>query len=79
MFVSSICSFSLVWSFQVLFEGKTAFGVEYVHGGRLRRVKAKKEIVLSAGAIGSPHILLLSGVGPKKHLEQHGVSVCDSV
>ena len=53
--------------------------MEYVHGGRLRRVKAKKEIVLSAGAIGSPHILLLSGVGLKEHLEQHGVSKCDSV
>ena len=63
----------------MLFEGKTAVGVEYVHGGRLRRVKAKKEIVLSAGAIGSPHILLLSGVGLKEHLEQHGVSKCDSV
>ena len=77
--MSSICSISLVWSFQVLFEGKTAVGVEYLHGDRLHRVKAKKEIVLSAGAIGSPHILLLSGVGPKAHLEQHGVSVCDSV
>ena len=58
---------------QVIFDGKRAVGVEYVHEGRLHTVKAKKEVILSAGAIGSPHILLLSGVGPKEQLEKHGV------
>jgi hypothetical protein len=37
-------------------------------------VKANKEVTLSAGAIASPQLLLLSGVGPKKHLQEMGVS-----
>ena len=63
----------IVLCFQVLFNDKRAVGVEYVHGGRLYKIKAKKEVILSAGAVGSPHILLLSGVGPKEDLEEHGV------
>ena len=41
--------------------------------GEVQTVRAKKEIVLSAGAIGSPHILMLSGIGHKEHLEKFGV------
>jgi choline dehydrogenase len=40
-----------------------------------RNVKARKEIVLCAGPFGSPHILLLSGIGPADHLKEHGVDV----
>lgn len=40
-----------------------------------RNVKAKKEIVLCAGPFGSPHILLLSGIGPADHLKEHGIEV----
>nr|KAG5712314.1 hypothetical protein BaRGS_023893 [Batillaria attramentaria] len=60
---------------QVVFKGKQAVGVDFVRYGRKRHVQAKREVILSAGAIGSPHILLLSGVGPKKHLEKMKIPV----
>jgi choline dehydrogenase-like flavoprotein len=60
--------------FQINFEGKTAVGIEYTgKDGVRRKVKANKEVILSSGAVGTPHLLLLSGVGPKKHLEDMGV------
>lgn len=52
------------------FPGTKASGVEYIHRGVLKTVYAWKEVILSAGAIGSPQILLLSGIGPRDHLEQ---------
>ena len=55
--------------------GKRAIGVEYIRDGRLRQVYANKEVILSTGAIGPPQILILSGVGPKQHLEELGVSL----
>ena len=56
-------------------EGKRAVGIEYIHAGTLKKVFVNKEVILSAGTIGSPHILMLSGVGPKNHLKEIGVSV----
>ena len=50
---------------KVVFEGKRAVGVEYVKNGRLETMRAQKEVILSAGTIGSPHILMLSGIGHK--------------
>lgn len=58
---------------RVLFEGKKAIGVEYRHGGRLHRILCDKEVILCAGAIGSPHILQCSGVGPRALLLRVGV------
>jgi choline dehydrogenase len=54
---------------------KTAFGVEFVHGNRKYEVRARKEIILSAGAINSPQLLILSGIGPRKHLRDLNIPV----
>ncbi|XP_055888119.1 glucose dehydrogenase [FAD, quinone]-like [Biomphalaria glabrata] len=60
---------------KILFEGKQAVGVSLIHEGRKETVRANKEIILSAGAIGSPQILMLSGIGPKEHLTELGIPV----
>ena len=54
---------------------KKATGVFVVRNGRKHFVAVRKEVILSAGTINSPQILLLSGVGPKEHLEKVGISV----
>ena len=59
---------------RVLFEGKRAVGVEVESGGEVFTVEGD-EIVLSSGAIGSPQVLLLSGVGPAAHLREMGINV----
>ena len=53
---------------RVVFDGKRAVGVEFSRGGGVERVDAAREVILSAGAIGSPHLLQLSGVGDPEHL-----------
>ncbi|XP_052085998.1 glucose dehydrogenase [FAD, quinone]-like [Mytilus californianus] len=60
---------------KVLIRRKRAIGVQFVKGGRKYKVYARKEVIMSAGAFGSPHILLLSGVGPKKHLRKLKIPV----
>ncbi len=59
----------------VTFEGTRTTGVRYRVGGQTITAKAAREVILSAGAVGSPHILMLSGVGPAAHLKQHGIAV----
>ena len=59
---------------RVLFDGTRAIGVEYSRGGRAERVDVAGEVILSAGAIGSPHILQLSGVGDPEHLGRVGIA-----
>lgn len=62
---------------RILFEGKRAVGVEYKKWrfGRRRRVYAKREVILAGGAINSPQLLLLSGVGPRAELQRHGIEL----
>lgn len=60
---------------KVLLEDKTAVGVEFRRDGQIQQVRARKEVILSAGAYGSPQILMLSGVGPAEHLREHGIPV----
>ncbi|KAB2896733.1 MAG: choline dehydrogenase [Burkholderiaceae bacterium] len=60
---------------RILFEGRRAVGVEYRQGGRLHEVRALREVLLSAGALLSPQLLMLSGVGPAAELQRHGIGV----
>ncbi len=60
---------------RILFNGTKAIGVSYLHNGRLLNVFATREVLLSAGSIASPQLLLLSGIGPQEHLEQLGIPV----
>jgi choline dehydrogenase len=60
---------------RILFEGRVASGVELRHQGALRRVKARREVILAGGAINSPQLLQLSGIGAGALLRQHGIAV----
>jgi choline dehydrogenase-like flavoprotein len=61
---------------RIIFEGKRAIGVQVrQQGGPARVIHADKEIILSAGALNSPKLLMLSGIGPAATLKQHGIDV----
>ena len=58
---------------KVVLEGKRAVAIEFLHGGSMQRADADGEVILSGGAIGSPHILQLSGIGNPDHLGGIGI------
>ena len=60
---------------RILFEGKRAAGVAYRRNGASKIAKARGEVVLAAGAVGSPQLLMLSGIGPAAHLAEQGIAV----
>jgi len=60
---------------RVAFEGRRAREVEYEQAGRRRVARARREIVLAAGALQSPQLLQLSGIGPAPLLQDHGIPV----
>jgi len=60
---------------RIVIEKGRATGIEYVKAGRTTLLRAEREVVLCAGAIGSPHLLLLSGIGPADQLKEKGVPV----
>ena len=64
---------------RVLFAEGRAVGVEVARGGRREVVAAAREVVLCGGAIGSPHLLMASGIGPAEHLREHGIEVVADV
>jgi len=58
---------------RILFDERRAVGAEYIRDGRTTVVRARKEVVLSSGAFGSPQILMVSGIGPADHLRKLGI------
>lgn len=60
---------------RILFEGKRAVGIEYARKGEVFQARADAEVVVTSGAIGSPKLMMLSGVGPAAHLRAHGIGV----
>ena len=60
---------------RLLFEGKRCVGVAYRQGDQIKEVRATKEVIVSGGAINSPHLLQISGIGPAAHLQSIGVDV----
>ena len=59
---------------RILLEGGRAVGVEVRVGGELKQLKAKHEVLLCAGALQSPQLLMLSGIGPGAQLQKHGIT-----
>jgi choline dehydrogenase len=64
---------------RILFEEQRAVGVAYQQDGNVHQVRATREVILSGGAINSPQLLLLSGVGPAEHLMTLGIPVVHDV
>ncbi len=64
---------------RIVFEGRRAVGVEVERGGVRQVLRARREVILSAGTFGSPQLLMASGVGPGAHLQELGIEVvCDA-
>ncbi len=59
---------------RVVLEGGRAVGVELIDGRERRVIRARREVILCAGVIGSAHILMLSGIGPDAQLREHGIT-----
>ncbi len=60
---------------RILVRGNRATGVEYIQRGNPRTAAAEREVILTAGAIGTPKLMMLSGIGPATHLREHAVEV----
>ena len=60
---------------RITFEGQRATGVEYAKGSTMHLARADSEVIITAGAIGTPKTLMLSGIGPAAHLKEHGIEV----
>jgi choline dehydrogenase len=60
---------------RIVIENGQAVGVVFEHKGRVREYRAAREIILSAGAVRSPHLLMLSGIGPREQLQAVGIPV----
>lgn len=60
---------------RVLFHGRVATGVEILRHGRVQNIAAAREVILSGGAINTPQLLMLSGVGPGAEIQRHGIPI----
>jgi choline dehydrogenase len=64
---------------RVLFDGRRATGVEFSQRGQTKRLVARREVILCGGAMNSPQLLQLSGVGPASLLQSHGIPVVEDL
>ena len=64
---------------KIIIENSSAIGVEIKNKNKLEKIFIEKEVLLSAGAINSPQILMLSGVGPEEELKNHGINVISAL
>ncbi|MEM1382615.1 MAG: choline dehydrogenase [Pseudomonadota bacterium] len=69
------CSLRRGLARRVVFDGRRAVGVEIERGGKTEVLRARREVVLAAGSINSPKLLMLSGIGPGAALAEHGIAV----
>lgn len=60
---------------RLIFDGRRCIGAEYRQGGTTQRITAAREVILSGGAVNSPHVLQMSGIGPADHLRSLGIEV----
>ncbi len=64
---------------KINFENKKVISVSYIHNGKLIETKSNKETILSAGSIGSPHILQVSGIGESKKLKEFNINIINEL
>ncbi|XP_014284527.1 L-sorbose 1-dehydrogenase isoform X2 [Halyomorpha halys] len=64
---------------RIIIDNKVAVGVEYYRDGSTYTVYARMEVILSAGSINTPQLLMLSGIGPADELERHNISVVEDL
>ena len=67
--------FTGAYTTRILMEQQRAVGVEFLHQGQTKQLRASREVLLCAGALQSPQILMLSGIGPRQHLLEKGIAV----
>jgi choline dehydrogenase-like flavoprotein len=60
---------------KLLFDGKRCVGVQYIKNGETKEVYCNKEVIVAGGAMASPQLLMLSGIGNPDHLKEHGIDV----
>ena len=64
---------------RIIFNGKKAVGLEYMHQGKKKKIKAHKEVILSAGSLMSPTILQRSGIGASEDIKHHGIKLIHEI
>ncbi|MFV1492734.1 choline dehydrogenase [Phaeobacter sp. JH20_36] len=69
------CDLIRAFARKVVIEEGRAVGVEVERGGKIEVIRANAEVILAASSLNSPKLLMLSGIGPAKHLAEHGIDV----
>ncbi|GGC57815.1 GMC family oxidoreductase N-terminal domain-containing protein [Hoyosella rhizosphaerae] len=72
---SNLTVLTNAYATSVTFDGTRAQGVAFARDGQLTHIRARREVILCGGAINTPHLLMLSGIGSAQHLVEHGIAV----